>query len=127
MAVGITIAVNGKVIRQIDNVPWQSGMNAQDAMEHAYHTGTGYSFMLQYFGPDLGYEVVNIDNIASQSGTDTYVFWEFRVNNTISQKGIDQVILNDGDKIGWNYIPYDLTAHGSGRYAAIKTRIAANR
>jgi hypothetical protein len=36
-------------------------------------------------------------------------------------------MLNDGDKIGWNYIPYDPVAHGSGRYASIKTRLTANR
>jgi hypothetical protein len=120
MAVSITIAVNGQIIRQINNVPWQANMNGQDAMEHAYGSGAGYSFLLQYFGPQLGYEVVSIDNIASQSGTDTFLFWEFSVNGTVSSTGVDETFLNDGDQIGWNYTTYNDAAHSASRYAAIK-------
>jgi hypothetical protein len=119
MAVSITIAVNGQAIRQINNVPWQANMNGQDAMEHAYGS-SGYSFLLQYFGPALGYEVVSIDNIASQSGSDAFLFWEFSVNGTVASQGVDETILNDGDQIGWNYTVYNAAAHGTSRYAAIK-------
>jgi hypothetical protein len=124
VAVAITISVNGQTIRQISNVPWQANMNGQDAMEHAYGSGSGYSFLLQYFGPQLGYEVISIDNIASQAGTDAYLFWEFSVNGIVASKGVDQTTLNDGDQIGWNYTVYDQTAHGAGRYAAIKQHMS---
>jgi hypothetical protein len=120
MAISITISVNGQSIRQINNVPWQANMNGQDAMEHAYGCGTGYSFLLQYFGPALGYEVVSIDNIASQSGSDSFLFWEFSVNGAVASKGVDETTLSDGDQIGWNYTVYNAAAHDTSRYAAIK-------
>jgi hypothetical protein len=119
VTVTITISVNGQSIRQINNVPWQTNMNGQDAMEHAYGS-LGYSFLLQYFGPQLGYEVVSIDSIASQAGTDAFLFWEFSINGAVATKGVDQTKLNDGDKIGWNFTAYNAAAHGAGRYAAIK-------
>jgi hypothetical protein len=124
MAISITISVNGQSIRQIKNVPWQAEMNGQDAMEHAYGSA-GYSFLLQYFGPQLGYEVVSIDNMASQSGTDAFLFWEFSVNGVVASKGVDQTTLNDGDQIGWNYTVYNASAHGASRYAAIRSQRGA--
>jgi len=48
------------------------------------------------------------------------------VNNAISQQGIDQVTLSDGDAIGWNYTVYETTRHSTGRYAAIKERVAGS-
>jgi|ERR1700674_826806 len=125
MAVSITISVNGNVTRQLPNIPWHAGMNAQQAMEQAYQTGTGYSFTLQYFGTGLGYEVISIDNIASQSSTDAYLFWEFSLNGTPAQEGIDEVSLNDGDQIGWNYTTYNQAAHAGSRHAAIKAKMSA--
>jgi hypothetical protein len=124
MAVSIAISVNGQSIRQINNVPWQANMSGQDAMEHAYGSGSGYSFLLQYFGQQLGYEVVSIDNIASQAGTDAFLFWEFSVNGTVASQGIDETTLNDGDQIGWNYTVYNAAAHGTSRYAAIKDNVS---
>jgi hypothetical protein len=125
MAVSITISVSGQSIRQIDNVPWQANMNGQDAMEHAYGSGSGYSFLLQYFGPQLGYEIVSIDNIASQTGADAFLFWEFSVNGVVAGKGVDQTTLKDGDKIGWNFTVYNAATHGAGRYATIKQQVSA--
>lgn len=119
MSVSITISVNGQSIHQINNVPWQANMNGLDAMEHAYGN-SGYSFLLQYFGPQLGYEVVTIDNIASQSGSDTFLFWEFSVNGTVASRGVDETTLNDGDQIGWNYTIYNAAVHDRSRYALIK-------
>jgi hypothetical protein len=124
MAVSITISVNGQSIRQIDIVPWQANMDGQDAMEHAYGSA-GYSFLLQYFGPQLGYELVSIDNVANQIGTDVVLFWEFSVNGAVASKGIDQTTLNDGDQVGWNYTVYNVAAHGASRYAAILSQAGA--
>jgi hypothetical protein len=100
-------------------------MNGQDAMEHAYATRSGYSFQLQYFGPQLGYEVISIDNIVSQAGTDAFLFWEFSVNGVVANKGIDQTTLNDGDQIGWNFTVYNQATHGTGRYATIKQQMVS--
>jgi hypothetical protein len=120
MSITIVIAVQGMMIRRIDNIPWHLNMNGQDAMEHAYHIGSGYSFLLQYFGQSLGYEVTSIDNVSSQAGSEIFLFWEFSVNNKLSQTGVDQTKLNDGDTIGWNYIPYNPKQHAGTRYAAIR-------
>jgi hypothetical protein len=126
MAISIVIAVNGQPIRQINNVPWQADMTGQNAMEHAYGNA-GYSFLLQYFGPQFGYEVVSIDNIAGQAGTDAYLFWEFSVNGTVASQGVDETILNDGDQITWNYTMYNASAHGTSRYAAIRSQATEQR
>ena len=44
MPVTVSIAINGNVARTMANIPWSSGMNAQNALEQAYATGAGYSF-----------------------------------------------------------------------------------
>jgi hypothetical protein len=124
MALSVKISINGQTQREIDNIPWSSGMNAQAAMEAAYHSGMGYSFTLQYFGADLGYEIVSIDGIASEAGTDLYLFWEFSVNQQIASKGNDQTFPQDGDRLEWNFKAYDPAKHGSSRHAAIKQKLA---
>jgi len=58
-------------------------------MEQAYDADPGFSFLIRYFGPQLGYEILEIDGIASQTGTDTFLFWEFSVNGNIADKGVD--------------------------------------
>jgi hypothetical protein len=121
MSVSITISVNGQSVRQINNVPWQANMNGQDALEHAFGSA-GYSFLLRYFGPQLGYEVISIDNIANQAGGDAFLFWEFSVNGDVASKGVDQMTLNDGDHIGWNYTVYNGATHSGTRYAAIRSQ-----
>lgn len=123
MTVSITISVNGQLVRQINNVPWQANMSGQNAMEQAYGV-TGYSFQLQYFGSQLGYEVVSIDSIAMQAGTDGFVFWQFSVNGVLASQGIDETFLNDGDQIEWNYTLYTEATHGTSRYAAIKQQVS---
>jgi hypothetical protein len=95
-------------------------MNAQTAMENAYSSGMGYSFLLQWFGFRFGYEVVSIDNISSQAGSDAFLFWELSVNGVTANRGVDQTRLNDGDQIGWNYRAFNPKLEGGGRYASIK-------
>jgi hypothetical protein len=120
MSVSMIISIYGTKERQIDNIPWTQGMSGQDAMERAYHGGDGYSFALQYFGQALGYEVIAIDAVGSQSGSDLYLFWEFSLNGKIASQGIDETILNDGDSMGWNYTAYQSARHSTTRYAKIK-------
>src|SRR5439155_23789666 len=75
MSVQMTISINGQVDRTFPDIAWQSGMDVQQAMETAFGSESGYDFALQYFGPDLGYEPIMIDNIFQQPGTDTFLFW----------------------------------------------------
>ena len=44
MPITVSIAINGNVVRTMANVPWSSGMNAQNALEQAYATGTDRAF-----------------------------------------------------------------------------------
>lgn len=120
MSVQVTISINGQLDRTFDDVPWKSGMNVQQAMESAFGLENGYDFALQYFGPTLGYEAIMIDNISQQAGTDAFLFWELSVNGNVSNTGIDETVLNDGDEIEWNYKPYSSDTHDSTRYKQLK-------
>ncbi|HEY3678960.1 MAG TPA: DUF4430 domain-containing protein [Bradyrhizobium sp.] len=127
MPVTVSIAVNGSVVRTIANIPWSSGMNAQHALEQAYVTGTGYSFLLQYFGVPLGYEVMSFDGIAAQQGTDSGFYWEFIYNGNPARQGIDSTILNDGDTLLFTYLAYSEAAHSRKRVGAIRSALKARQ
>jgi Domain of unknown function (DUF4430) len=126
MAVSVAIEVSGNIVRSISNVPWFAGMNAQAALEQAYVSGNGYSFILQYFGSPLGYEVMAFDGISAQQGSDVSFYWEFFYNGAAAQQGIDSTILNDGDALLFSFVSYDLTQHAGKRleavHKALKTR-----
>ncbi len=125
MAVTVSIAVNGSVVRSMPDVPWSSGMNGQNALEQAYAAGTGYSFVLQYFGTSLGYEVISFDGVAAQQGADISFYWEFIYNGTPAQQGIDGTILNDGDILLFDYVTYNEAQHAGKRVADIHKAISA--
>ena len=120
MSVQMTISINGQLERTFDDISWQSGMNVQQAMESAYGTESGYAFAIQYFGADLGYEAIMIDNVFQQAGTDAFLFWELSINGNVSSTGIDETRLNDGDAVEWNYTPYVAEIHDSTRYKRIR-------
>lgn len=120
MSVQMTVSINGQLERAFDDIPWQSGMNVQQAMESALGTEQGYAFALQYFGADLGYETIMIDNIVQQAGTDAFLFWELSVNGNVSSTGIDETVLADGDAVEWNYIAYNSETHDMTRYKRIR-------
>jgi hypothetical protein len=127
MAVTVSIAVNGNVVRTIANIPWSSGMKGHHALEQAYATGTGYSFVLQYFGALLGYEVMSFDGIAAQQGTDAGFYWEFIYNGNPARQGIDSTDLNDGDTLLFSYVAYNEAAHSSKRVGAIRKALRARQ
>ena len=104
------------------DIAWQSGMDVH-AMETAFGSESGYDFALQYFGPDLGYEAIMIDNIFQQAGTDTFLFWQLSVNGKVSNTGIDETILNDNDEVEWNYTAYSSQAHGQTRYKRLREAV----
>jgi Domain of unknown function (DUF4430) len=123
MSVQMTISINGQVDRTFSKIAWHHGMNVQQAMEIAYGSEQGYDFALQYFGPDLGYEVVMIDNISQQAGTDAFLFWQLSINDTISTTGIDETKLSDGDDVEWNYTTYTSESHDQTRYKGLREAV----
>jgi hypothetical protein len=127
MPITVSIAINGNVVRTMANIPFVSGMNAQNALEQAYATGTGYSFSMQYFGVPLGYEVMSFDGIAAQQGTDTGSYWEFIYNGNPARQGIDSTPLNDGDTLLFSYVAYNEAAHSRKRVGAIRSALRARQ
>jgi hypothetical protein len=111
--VSVTATILGSTIVSIPDVPWTSGMNAQQALEGAYNQREDphYGFSLEYYGYDsgghlLGYLVEEIDQIGDQPG----VYWEFLVNDAPSSTGIDTTILNGGDAVSFVYQYYNPNA-----------------
>jgi Domain of unknown function (DUF4430) len=109
MTLTMILSIDGRVIRAMDDIPWSAGMTVQDAMEHAYRTKPGYSLLLHYAGPELGYRVTGIDGISNQSGTGVVLSWRLGINGIQAQKGIGDCVLSDGDLIEWDYGLYDLS------------------
>ena len=99
----VSMTINQGTPSQIDGIPWTQGMNVQTAMERAYGV-TRYIFWLQYFGTSLGYAVVNLNGVAQQPGNGMY--WFLYINGNEATAGIDSVILDDGDQIGWQFNHY---------------------
>lgn len=124
MSITMTLSLNGNEISQVGNIPFITGMNVQQAMEAAYGLtpGHSYNFSLQYFGAGLGYEVVTLDSITNQIGSDpnSYLFWALYINNTFSPTGIDSTVLQDGDQIGWDYQGFSPEAHAGTRHEQVR-------
>ncbi len=110
----ITIENSGKTI---SGIPWTNQMNVQTAMERAYIIPPGIQFALQYYGPSLGYAVIMIDGVFDTSEK----YWFLYINGKLSNKGIDQTILNDGDVVGFIYENYDSNKHAHELHAAKRT------
>lgn len=124
MSITMTLSLNGNEISQVNNIPFTAGMNIQQAMEAAYGLtpGHSYNFSLQYFGTELGYEVVTLDSIANQIGSDpnSYLFWALYINGTFSPTGIDSTVLQDGDQIGWDFEGFSPEAHAGTRHEQVR-------
>ena len=117
MAISTTIQINGAAVRTLASVPWSSGMNVQSVLEQAYGQA-GYSYQLQYFGV-YGYELVAVDGVAGQQGSDASLYWAFLVNGQMAQQGIDATYPNDGDAIVFDYVVYNPAAHAGTRLEAV--------
>ena len=57
MSITITVPMGTGIISSFADVPYTSGMNAQNALEAAYSSCGGPAFTVKYFG-SLGYEVL---------------------------------------------------------------------
>ena len=98
------------------NVPWFQGMNAQQALEGAFaqiNDSEQFTYALQYYGAQLGYLVVMInetyDSFASSSNP--YFYWEFLLNGAPSQVGIDGIVLQPNDVVGFQFEMYSQDKH----------------
>lgn len=114
----ITVQVEGTGGTTVNNVPYTSGMNAQQALEAAFNTFTNpptlptINFWLEYFGTYhqtyLGYMVTNMNGITQQGSN----YWMLYVNDTQATKGIDSTTLSDGDTVSFKYEAYSEEKHG---------------
>lgn len=111
----VTIEITGGPFVQ---VTWVEKMNGQIAIEAGYNALAGqnsFTFMLQYYGSNLGY-LVDMINGTYDSFLSTYApyfFWDFIVNNVSSNTGIDNTPINDGDVITFTYTTYNAEAHAA--------------
>lgn len=127
MTIATAIQINGAAVRSLPPVPWSSGMSVQTVLEKAYTQGTGYSYLLQYFGPQLGYEVMALDGIAAMQGADVSFYWQLLVNGISASQGIDSTFPNDGDSLTFNYSVYNPVHHVGTRLEAVVNTKAAHR
>jgi hypothetical protein len=110
---GVMIEIDGGPT--ID-VPYTTGMTAHAALEIAYDDqlpNTGFTYGIQYYGSGLGYLVFMIDETYDTflSTSNPFFYWEFSVNGTPADHGIDQTVLSDGDTVGFAFTTYDAERH----------------
>ncbi|KAI9449980.1 hypothetical protein F5148DRAFT_1338197 [Russula earlei] len=98
----------------ITGLTWFSGMTGRDVLEAAYNSlsspVTEFTYTLEYFGTDdsLGY-LVNMINGTFDSfnaAQSPYFFWEFLVNDSEAENGIDYTTISDGDEVEFSYIQF---------------------
>jgi hypothetical protein len=109
----VTVSVIGGPTVSVD---WTPGMNVQLALEGAYDVLKGQSeltYALQYFGSQLGYLVIMINETyeSFMSSSHPFFFWEFLVDGTPSQTGIDTTVLNAGNVVTFELQAYDAEGH----------------
>ena len=83
--------------KEIDGIPWQSGLTVYNAMVEAQNEGK-MTFTAEE-DSSLGHFITSIDDVTSNSTT----FWLFCVNEVTSNTGVDETVLNDGDNVEWYY------------------------
>ena len=98
------------------SVSWEPDMNAQQALEAAYNAindDKKFTYALQYFGSQLGYLVMMInetyDSFASSAAP--FYYWDFLVDGNPARTGIDTTRLNPGAKIAFSFERYDAEKH----------------
>jgi hypothetical protein len=116
MATATTVKVTVEGGPSVD-VPWAEGMTAQDALEAAYDAlkADGFTFALQYYGQQLGYLVLMINETYDTfiSKAEPYFYWEFLLNGAPATSGIDSVRLHAADEVGFSYVLYVVATHGT--------------
>lgn len=105
------------------SVPWFSGMNAQQALEGAYNqlnNSSQFTYAIQYYGSGLGYLVIMVNETYDSfiSSSAPFFYWEFLVNNSPAQAGIDGVVLNQGDTVTFSLDMYVAEKHQTSTLSA---------
>jgi hypothetical protein len=79
------------------DVPWTEGTTVLAAMEAAYDARgeSDFSFLLGYYGRDLGYLLHKVNAVGDQPR----VYWRVAVNGETQHTGLDKVVLKDGDAV----------------------------
>jgi hypothetical protein len=111
---------------------WTSGMTAMQALEAAYNSGGDspqLTFAVQYYGT-YGYSVVMINGTYDTFGTaatSPLCWWQVSVNGTPEfVTGVDQIVLNDGDALSFEFASIDLITNGNNLVAAkLQGRLAS--
>ncbi len=89
-------------------VAWKEDLTALEAMESAFgviNQSEQFTYALQYYGQDLGYLVVMInemyDSFVSKGGKEARpsFYWEFLVNGEPTAKGVSHTVLARGDEV----------------------------
>jgi hypothetical protein len=79
--------------------PFEAGMNVEEAMKRAYDGSRGsehpFSFVLSYFGSELGYFVEAINEIPGNRVSSWCIF----LGGDETSAGIDEEILTPGDAV----------------------------
>lgn len=75
---------------------------------HDSRSDPGFLFLLAYHGHDsvgdrLGYLVEEIEQVGDQPN----LYWQFVINGEVSEHGIDQVTLSQGDAVSFTYAYVD--------------------
>ena len=104
-------------------VPWFSGMNAQQALEGAYNqlnNSRQFTYAIQYYGTSLGYLVVMINETYDSfiSSSAPFFYWEFLINGTPAQTGIDGVVLQPEDIVTFSFEMYVTEKHQASTLSA---------
>lgn len=120
----VTVSVVGGPTIVVD---WTAGMNAQQALEAAYRAANPageFTYGLQYFGSPLGYLVIMINETyeSFMSSSHPFFFWEFLINGTPAQAGIDGVTLAPGDVVTFELQAYDEQGHA---LSTVKAKFAS--
>jgi len=114
----ITLKINnGSTTKTVEDVPYTSNMNAQQALEAAYNTVTIppafplFSYWMDYFGTEndvyLGYLIQSMDGLTAFGSK----YWMLYVNGALSNEGIDSTTLSDSDSVEFKYQQYSQQEH----------------
>lgn len=108
----VTVSIKGGPNATVD---WKEDLTALEAMESAFdviNQSKQFTFALQYFGPELGYLVVMInetyDSFISKGGdaAEPFFYWEFLVNGNRADKGVNHTVLARGDAVEFEFEMY---------------------
>ena len=106
-------------------VPWNPGMNVQQALEATYNrveNANVFSFAIEFFGTyqslpygPLGYMVVMLNG--TYDLPDQSQYWALYINNIPATKGVDNSFLNSGDSVLFLNEPYSEQKHSKSAVA----------